>query len=82
MGNINNYLISSGDLSLNESKFNEIDSMILARISYLRFDKIEVEERETLESISNKMKDLSNEEFLYNGDKELATNTFFILVIC
>ena len=74
MGNINDYLISKGDLSLKESKFNEIDSMILARISYLRFDKIEIEEKESLESISSKMKDLPNEEFLYNGDKELITN--------
>ena len=47
--------------------------MVLARVSYLRFDKIEVEEKETIGTISEKMKDLPNEEFLYNGDKELIT---------
>lgn len=74
MANINDYLLWRGDLPINDKfSFNEIDSMILARFSYLRFDKIKVEPLETIESISNKMKDLDNEEFRYNGDKELIT---------
>ena len=74
MANINDYLLWRGDLPINSKyKFNEIDSMILARVSYLRFDKIKMEKEETIESISKKMKDFDNDEFRYNGDKELIT---------
>lgn len=75
MANINDYLLWRGDIPISEEfKFNEIDSMILARFSYLRFDKIEMKDGETIEEISNKMKNLENEEFRYNGDKQLITN--------
>ena len=74
MANINDYLLWRGDILIDDKyKFNEIDSMILARFSYLRFDKIELKPKETISSISEKMKDLDNSEFLYNGDKELIT---------
>ena len=74
MANINDYLLWRGDISLSsEHNFNEVDSVILARFSYLRFDKIKMSEVETIESISEKMKNLDNEEFRYNGDKELIT---------
>lgn len=75
MANINDYLLWRGDIPIcSKFKFNEIDSMILARFSYLRFDKIKMTNKETIETISNKMKDLGNNEFLYDGDKELITN--------
>ena len=69
MANINDYLLGRGDIPIDKKySFNEIDSMILARFSYLRFDKIKLEPKETIESISNKMKILDNSEFLFNGD--------------
>lgn len=75
MANINDYLLWRGDIPIsNENSFNEIDSMILARFSYLLFDKIKMDDKETIKSISNKMKKFKNEEFLYNGDKQLITN--------
>ena len=75
MSNINDYLLWRGDIPISDSfKFNEIDSMILARFSYLIFNKIDMQEKETIESISKKMKDFDNDEFRYNGDKELITN--------
>lgn len=75
MSNINDYLLWRGDIKISrEHGFNEIDSMILARFSYLIFDKIKMNKKETIESIANKMKDFDNEEFRYNGDKELITN--------
>ena len=75
MANINDYLIWRGDIPIiPEVPFNEIDSMILARFSYLIFDRIEMKEQETIGSISNKMSQFENEEFNYNGDKELITN--------
>ena len=43
MSNINDYLLWRGDLSLKKDEFNEIDSMILARFSYLPFSKIETQ---------------------------------------
>ena len=39
MPNINDYLTWRGDIPINSKfKFNEIDSMILARFSYLLFE--------------------------------------------
>ena len=74
MANINDYLLWRGDLVINKQfPFNELDSMVLARFSYLIFDKIKMKPKETIYSISEKMKDFDNDEFLYNGDKELIT---------
>ncbi len=74
MSNINDYLVWRGDIPIIKAvPFNEIDSMILARFSYLIFDRIEMKEQETIGSISNKMSQFENEEFNYNGDKELIT---------
>ena len=74
MANINDYLDWRGDIPISEEfGINEIDNMIFARISYLLFDRIQLEEEETIESVSNKMKNFKNEEFNYNGDKELIT---------
>lgn len=74
MANINDYLLWRGDLVINKQfPFNELDSMVLARFSYLIFDKIKMKPKETIFSISEKMKDFDNDEFLYNGDKELIT---------
>ena len=75
MANINDYLLWRGDIKINKaSPFNQIDSMVLARFSYLLFDKITLNKKETIESISNKMKDFPNNKFRYNGDKALITN--------
>ena len=75
MSNINDYLIWRGDIPIDKYfKFNEVDDIILARFSYLIFDKINMNKKETIESISNKMKHFANEKFRYNGDKELITN--------
>lgn len=75
MANINDYLLWRGDLPINSKyKFNEIDSMILARFSYLRFDKIKLDSTETIKSIAEKMSVLKDTDFRYNGDKELITN--------
>lgn len=75
MANINDYLLWRGDIPISgKFKFNEIDSVILARFSYLLFDKINIKPKERIASISKRMKDIDNKEFLYNGDKQLITN--------
>ena len=60
--------------NLTKYKFNEVDSMILARFSYLPFDKIKIKNNDTIEEISQKMVKLDDNEFIYNGDKELIKN--------
>ena len=75
MANINDYLKWRGDIKISKDyPFNEVDSMILARFSYLLFSKIKMNKIETIGNISLKMKDFPDNEFLYNGDKELITN--------
>ena len=75
MSNLNDYLLWRGDIPVKEySKLNEIDNLILARFSYLIFNKINMDEKETIETISKKMKDFKNEEFRYNGDKDMIKN--------
>lgn len=75
MANINDYLIWRGDVPIVPgAEFNEVDSMILARFSYLIFDRIKLEAVETIESISRKMKKFKNDEFNYNGDRDLIMN--------
>ena len=71
--NINDYLIWRGDLPFSLFPFNEVDDLILARFSYLPFDKIEFENNETIKSISYKMKDFSS-EFKLEADKDLIIN--------
>ena len=58
MADFNDYLQWRGDLSLDQDKFNEVDTLILARFSYLPFNKIEMKSVETIEDISEK-----NEKF-------------------
>ena len=56
MANINDYIKWRGDLKINSNfPFNEVDSMIMARFSYLLLDKIDLEKKETIESLSLKM---------------------------
>lgn len=75
MSNINDYIVWRGDIKVDSQYgINDIDKMILSRFSYLIFDKINMEKEETIESISNKMKNFENEDFNYNGDKQLITN--------
>lgn len=73
MTNINDYLIWRGDIELTKDIFNEIDSLILARFSYLPFDKIKLEEKETIKSISKKMNTLKKDVFKIDKDKDLIS---------
>ena len=40
MANVCDYVKWRGDITLEQSKFNEIDNLILSRFSYFPFDKI------------------------------------------
>lgn len=74
MTNIHDYLLWRGDILFSkEHPFNEADSLVLARFSYLPFDKIDIKDGETIGSLSKRLIQLDDKDFLYNGDKELAT---------
>lgn len=74
MTNIHDYLLWRGDILFSkEHSFDEADSLVLARFSYLPFEKINVKDGETIKNLSKRLIELDDKDFLYNGDKELAT---------
>lgn len=86
MPNIIDYLEWRGDLTFTNSKFNEVDNLILSRLSYLPFEKIDMNEKETFKSIARKMKSVSLDEFNLKEDKTLIqkvgnSNRFKNLVV-
>lgn len=71
MPNVFDYISWRGDLSFNKSEFNEIDNMIMSRLSYLPFEKIKLQEEETIETLSKKFKNIKEEFFNMPNDKKL-----------
>lgn len=69
MPNIMDYLKWRGDLDFKQDGINEIDIIILSRFSYLPFKNINLNKSETIENISNRMKDLNEEAFIWKEDK-------------
>ena len=74
MSNIFDYIDWRGDLSFNQSSFNEIDNLILSRVSYFPFDGL-ISENETItikEAYSRFQKlDLSHIHMLQKEDIDL-----------
>lgn len=70
MANIIDYLMWRGDLSFKQVPLNEVDKIILTRISYLPFKEIVLDRKESIEVISNKMKNIELEKFIWKDDKE------------
>ena len=73
MPNINDYIKWRGDLELNVSEFNEIDSLILARFSYLPFEILMKKEELTIEELSKRFEkaDKNKLEILWPDDSDL-----------
>ena len=77
MANIFDYIDWRGDLTFKESKFNEIDNLILSRVSYFPFDNlIEQDEVITIEEAYNRFKKLESAgldevRILIEGDSDL-----------
>lgn len=71
--NINDYLRWRGDVPL-KNDLNEVDRLILARIAYLRFDKIDLSPRETLASACTKLAKLPKSALYWPDDQEFAEN--------
>lgn len=74
MANVCEYIKWRGDLSLNQSKFNEIDNLILSRFSYFPFDKI-IKENEvvTIKELSERFnqQDITKLPILWKNDVDL-----------
>lgn len=70
MPNIMKYLDFRGNLTFKQDELNEVDKIILARFSYLPFKEIVLDKKDNIENISNKMKNLSLEKFIWKSDKE------------
>ncbi|MFR8104217.1 MAG: DUF2974 domain-containing protein [Clostridia bacterium] len=72
MANILDYLTWRGDLTLKESPFNEVDNLILARLSYFDFDGI-IKEGEiiTIQEAAKRYKTKENKRILQEEDTEL-----------
>jgi len=70
MPNIIDYLNWRGDLTFKQTQINEVDNIILARFSYLPFKEINMEKIDNIANISNQMKDVSLDKFIWKDDKE------------
>ena len=63
MANIFDYIKWRGDLSLLKDEFNEIDNLILSRISYLPFKEIKLNNKEKFKILANRFLELKKEDF-------------------
>lgn len=70
MQNIMKYIEIKGNLKLKEETINEVDKIILTRLSYLPFKEITLNRKDSIENISNKMKDIDIEKFIWKADKD------------
>lgn len=73
MATLMDYLAWRGDIPIcEEAPFNEVDGMLLARFSYLPFDKIDMNEWETIGTLSYKMSNLEKSDYKRrDGDDQL-----------
>ena len=76
MPNVFDYLDWRGDLSIKNDAFNDVDALILSRLSYFPFDDIvsaDINDKITIKNASDKFfaTDLNNDKILWEGDAEL-----------
>ena len=63
MSNICDYIKWRGDLSFEADPINEIDNLILSRISYLPFKEIKFNNKEKFKILANRFLELKKEDF-------------------
>ena len=71
MANILDYIKENGKDTFKNKKINEVDNLIFARLSYLPFENIKMESKETLKTIVKKLEKINIEKFNMKKDKEL-----------
>lgn len=70
MANAIDYLKWRGDIDFSKSPVNEIDLLILARLSYMPFDRIEMKRKDTIGAIAEKMADVDKKYYVSSGDDD------------
>ena len=78
MANMLDYIKENGNTAFQEEKFNEIDNLIFSRLSYLPFEDIKIEEKETFKTIAQKLKDIDIKKFNMKKDKELINGKSYL----
>ena len=75
MANINSYIIShQGRIGL-FNPYNELDSLVFARFSYLPFHRIKMSDNETIGSACQKLSEVLNrEDYVWSDDFEFVEN--------
>ena len=63
MSNIVDYIKWRGDLSFEADPINEIDNLILSRISYLPFKEIKFNDKEKFKILASRFLELKKEDF-------------------
>ena len=71
MANILDYVDWRGDLSIKINKLNELDNMIMSRLSCMPYSLIDMNKKETIKSLGEKFKKIDADEFGMPGDKPL-----------
>ena len=68
MSNIIDYIKLKRDIPLEKSALNEIDNLILARISYLPFEKINLNKKDTFSNLRKQFLNLKKEDYIQYED--------------
>ena len=73
MSNILDYLVWRGDLPFSKNRINEVDKLILMRLSYMPFDEIELinSDKLTIEELMVKLSNVSVDKYIWPDDKKL-----------
>ena len=73
MSNILDYLVWRGDLPFSKNRINEVDKLILMRLSYMPFDEIKFcnSDKITIEELMVKLSNVSVDKYIWPDDKKL-----------
>lgn len=73
MSNMVDYVNWRGDIPLTLENFNEIDKMVLSRFSYFRFQRINANDDDTIQTITSRLiQTLKKEDYNIAGDYDLT----------
>lgn len=76
MPNVFDYFDWRGDLSVQSDRFNDVDALVLSRLSYFPFDNIvsaDINDKITIKNVCNKFfaTDINDDKILWEGDAQL-----------
>ena len=77
MSNVFNYVKMRGDLNFKIDEFNEVDGLILSRVSYFPFEEVIKEDKETIKKLSKRFEKKDPKEMMILWDDDIE---FFPLI--